>query len=230
MLDTVQKTCSKCRLGKAVTDFSKDKTKLGGYRTDCKNCSNARNKDRYYQNHEENKAYLREYSRNNKDKINEYRRNSPSHKENKKKWYHQRKTTGLCTGCSNTATHGAICDNCFEINKIRKEKLKSLGLCVTHPNEVAYTDGGRCLGCVWKSAELSLKKYNLSIEEYAKMEHAQQRTCAICKEYKDSSLVVDHCHNSGKVRGLLCNTCNVGLGMLNNKFKLNNAATYLGLE
>lgn len=49
----------------------------------------------------------------------------------------------------------------------------------------------------------------------------QNGRCKICDiEAKDamwSVLVVDHCHATGKIRGLLCNSCNVGLG----KFKDN---------
>ena len=37
------------------------------------------------------------------------------------------------------------------------------------------------------------------------------KTCAICG--KDKRLVVDHCHQSGRIRGVLCLTCNAGLGM-----------------
>lgn len=50
----------------------------------------------------------------------------------------------------------------------------------------------------------------------------QNHLCAICgnpetvKNYKDvvSKLSVDHCHRTGKVRGLLCQNCNKGIGNL----------------
>ena len=46
---------------------------------------------------------------------------------------------------------------------------------------------------------------------------AQDGRCAICRKIPTTGphkgkLAVDHCHTSGKVRGLLCNICNVGLG------------------
>ena len=60
----------------------------------------------------------------------------------------------------------------------------------------------------------SLKaKYGITLEEYDKMFVAQGGLCKICFTATDKPLVVDHCHTSLKVRGLLCSTCNAGLGM-----------------
>jgi hypothetical protein len=54
-------------------------------------------------------------------------------------------------------------------------------------------------------------KYGIEIEEYDKMYLDQKGCCKICnKEYK--LLSVDHCHNTGLVRGLLCKICNTSLG------------------
>lgn len=58
----------------------------------------------------------------------------------------------------------------------------------------------------------------------------QQAKCAICdtKPDKYPGLVVDHCHTTGKVRGLLCTKCNLGLGHFkDNKEALAKAALYL---
>ena len=64
-----------------------------------------------------------------------------------------------------------------------------------------------------------LKKYGLSLEEYARMAESQEGRCAACGNVPDvmtykRNLFVDHCHETGKVRGLLCHSCNVASGLL----------------
>jgi len=57
--------------------------------------------------------------------------------------------------------------------------------------------------------------YKISLEEYTRLLKQQNGVCAICKlpqVDKRKYLCVDHDHKTGKVRGLLCNLCNVGLG------------------
>ena len=54
--------------------------------------------------------------------------------------------------------------------------------------------------------------YGLSPEAYEQMRQIQDGKCAICK--KEKPLVVDHSHQYGHVRSLICSSCNVGIGML----------------
>jgi endogenous inhibitor of DNA gyrase (YacG/DUF329 family) len=56
--------------------------------------------------------------------------------------------------------------------------------------------------------------YKMTIEQYKSMESDQNGVCKICKRVCPSGrkLSVDHCHISGKIRGLLCMKCNKGLG------------------
>jgi hypothetical protein len=58
------------------------------------------------------------------------------------------------------------------------------------------------------------RRYGLSAEDYKALLHAQGGACAICRgELKgDRDTHVDHCHDTGLVRGILCSRCNTGLG------------------
>jgi hypothetical protein len=70
-------------------------------------------------------------------------------------------------------------------------------------------------------------RYNLTPEEYTYMVIEQGGKCAICKDVSDG-LCVDHDHNTGEVRGLLCRKCNTGIGMLQDNLEnLKNAVAYL---
>lgn len=58
-------------------------------------------------------------------------------------------------------------------------------------------------------------KYKLTREGFYALLGAQGGRCAICsKDLPKGTAVVDHCHESGKVRGLLCGQCNTGIGLL----------------
>lgn len=71
------------------------------------------------------------------------------------------------------------------------------------------------------------RRYGISLEERDRMAAEQGGVCAICREAK--TLVVDHCHTSGEVRGLLCNDCNWMLGLAkDNPANLAAAIGYLG--
>lgn len=59
------------------------------------------------------------------------------------------------------------------------------------------------------------QKYGITQEDYQRMLDSQSNVCAICGGYETwehSRLCVDHCHKTGKVRGLLCSRCNKALG------------------
>lgn len=61
------------------------------------------------------------------------------------------------------------------------------------------------------------RKYNIDLEEYNRIFMEQKGKCAICGTHQSElkrALDVDHCHKNNKVRGLLCNSCNIGLGHL----------------
>jgi len=55
-------------------------------------------------------------------------------------------------------------------------------------------------------------KYGITPEQFDEMVKAQNGCCKICEKPQDRVLHVDHCHETGKIRGLLCSTCNTGIG------------------
>lgn len=61
------------------------------------------------------------------------------------------------------------------------------------------------------------RKYGLSREQFELMFDAQGGRCAICKRVPGRPLHVDHDHQSGRVRGLLCGPCNRALGLLDDQ-------------
>lgn len=76
------------------------------------------------------------------------------------------------------------------------------------------------------------RKYSMTLEDYNQLSEDQNHTCAICyteeTSQRNNFLSVDHDHLTGRVRGLLCNTCNRALGLFNDNIELlNNSIKYL---
>ena len=77
------------------------------------------------------------------------------------------------------------------------------------------------------------KNFDLTPEDYESILSAQGGSCAICGTTnflysRGKRPHIDHCHQSGKIRGLLCGHCNIGLGQFfDNVALLGNAITYL---
>lgn len=87
-----------------------------------------------------------------------------------------------------------------------------------------------CKGCfkLWQQSDVGKitarkahlqQQYSITLDDYDNMLVEQNNCCAICstsvKECDTGSgnhLAVDHCHDTGKVRGLLCASCNIMLG------------------
>ncbi len=57
-------------------------------------------------------------------------------------------------------------------------------------------------------------KYGISLDTYEALLQVQNYVCAICGGNGKNRLSVDHDHATGKIRGLLCRACNVGIGNL----------------
>lgn len=68
--------------------------------------------------------------------------------------------------------------------------------------------------------------YGITVQQYDEMLRSQQGVCAICKGSCASgrNLAVDHDHNTGKIRGLLCGNCNQGIGRFSDDQEIMQAA------
>jgi hypothetical protein len=79
------------------------------------------------------------------------------------------------------------------------------------------------------------KSYGITVEKYNELYKIQGGKCAICNEDasvklkgRKKNLCVDHCHDTGVIRGLLCDPCNRAIGLLKDDFNvIQNAIDYL---
>ncbi len=84
-----------------------------------------------------------------------------------------------------------------------------------------------------RGAAHRLARYGVTQEAFDAMVVSQSGACAICGSVPDGAgklavLHVDHCHDTGRVRGLLCHWCNTGLGSFRDRPELlARAAGYL---
>ena len=102
-----------------------------------------------------------------------------------------------------------------------------------HDKEIVGRDKhGRCMPCRQDRARRYLKRtrYNVTDKQIEDMSILQNHKCRICKEYT-KTLFIDHCHISGRVRGLLCRHCNSMLGFAKDNIEiLRLAMDYLDLN
>jgi len=76
-----------------------------------------------------------------------------------------------------------------------------------------------------------LKKFGLTLDIYKSMVKNQNGKCLICEELSKRNLCVDHNHSNGKIRGLLCQSCNLVIGNAkDNADILKSAIKYLQRE
>jgi hypothetical protein len=103
------------------------------------------------------------------------------------------------------------CKNTYELERFvvnRTQPRDVGGYCLPCHNEVVRSNAIKNHGST-RSKHLKAR-YGLTSEEVAAMIEAQGGLCAICR--RKAAEHVDHDHYTGEVRGILCFTCNVGLG------------------
>lgn len=133
--------------------------------------------------------------------------------------------------------HGDLkCNKCGEYKDVssyewQKDRPKPRSTCQLCRSRVPKTDSQ-----LKKKSEYKKKLYASNKKHYRMV--WEKRVYGVCKEdFKynycaicgiTERLHIDHCHNSGDVRGLLCSNCNLGIGNLKDNIKiLKNAILYL---
>lgn len=117
-----------------------------------------------------------------------------------------------------------ICNRCKSNKFGFGNKWGDLELDSSISNELAtkLTKGSKKLGNL------------ITKEDYNLMYHLQDGKCKICSRHQSKlkkSLSIDHCHKTGKIRGLLCHNCNAAIGLLKEDINaIESAIIYLKLS
>lgn len=115
------------------------------------------------------------------------------------------------------------------------------GFCASHYAKKMWADGHRSPSVNPKGhRERRIKhRYGITIAEYDALVEAQGGKCAICKQppsnqntraHWDGKLCVDHDHETGTVRGLLCNDCNLAVGYAKSEATARSMVEYFRLH
>lgn len=116
------------------------------------------------------------------------------------------------------------CNTTKPVEEFYKNRSRADGLnskckdCTKVYVDILYSDENKKLKrkSNWDKQRLK-DKYGLSLEDREDLLKRQNYCCLICQTHfdgqsKNTKAYIDHCHSTGKVRGLLCNSCNLGLG------------------
>lgn len=234
--DTInQITCRRCFFTFPETEFHKRSNSPKDKTTLCKRCTSVENRTKYQQQKAITKVAPAEKccSRCKETKLIEMFNFKPTTQD------------GRNTICR-------TCTNIFSVRSNQKRKLhrevaieKRCSHCdLIKPAKDFYIDKGyeeglskRCRLCHRATIHLArrCRQFGITVEQYVYMAHAQNDVCAICKriplDVHPNGFSIDHCHNTGIVRGLLCNHCNTGLGFFEDNPKaLAQAIVYLNQQ
>lgn len=137
--------------------------------------------------------YKKKYYRDNIDKVKSravlYKKNNPEKNKKYQKKYYEKNKEKINAYGKRWALENRDKKSAYERNWAKKYPEKAIG------QRLFYNHG-------------------ITLEQYNQMFVNQNGICLICKKYDKAGkrLVVDHNHESGTIRGLLCDSCNKGLG------------------
>ena len=117
--------------------------------------------------------------------------------------------------------HSCACKSCYQIKR-RAYQINYMATVGKAKARSRYSPE--------KRSEQIVKSYGLTLEKYELILALQGGGCAICKSKeaktkRNGRFCVDHDHQTGEVRGLLCAPCNRGIGLLQDKIEVLESAT-----
>lgn len=110
-----------------------------------------------------------------------------------------------CRKCGGTLRYrrkDTRCVACFKINRRENERERTTEAGIASRKRRSNR----------QRAKAVFEKYGYTEAQLQSMSAARKHECTICGTAQTKRLSADHCHKSGKFRGLLCPNCNVGLG------------------
>lgn len=202
------KKCSKCGEEKAEAEFNKRSDRRGRFKSQCKLCEReggrianrkhrASNREKILKRRKEvRRRNLKKYRKKGREDA---RKNRPARKAYEDKTRERRNMLARLRHTRNPECRRKISRRHYKNMRKSKKKIAERNL----KQKEHYR----------RSPEARLRRlYKLTLEQFDEMILNQGGMCAICS--KSCKLVVDHDHESKKVRGLLCPTCNQGIGLL----------------
>lgn len=132
------------------------------------------------------------------------------------------------------SNHKCRCDACRRAHNLAcaRRKRANVGLelpeGMSHGNKNSYQRGCRCDLCRRAHANYSAERGRAArSKRVGQLRETQQGLCACCKR-EPEKLVMDHIHGTDHIRGLLCHSCNTGIGKLGDNIEgLERALAYL---
>lgn len=194
------KTCNKCNKEKSFNEFLADKRNADGKQgicTDCRNAAKKINRD------QRQSGAISTVTVESKvcNKCNKLKTIGSFFKD---------------SGCSDG--HATMCKECKVqmTTKWRDENREQYNAAMRTYNKKNYHKN-------------RLNRYKLSVEKHQEMLQEQANKCAICEASppEGKPLVIDHHHDTGKVRGLLCYVCNRNVVVLDDPEILKKTLAYM---
>lgn len=207
-------SCCKCEQLKPISEFNKDKSKKHGFTYRCKDCISSARRTGRKPNSAARTAQISEYM-----KLRHAVARAPVlalMAEEKKACTKCKEIKSLSLFTKDAGQPRGYRSSCKDCNRAYYNRVAREYF---HANKEKISSKA-----IWYNRK---SQFGLTREKYFEVLSSQNNACAICKKASDK-MRVDHNHETGKFRGLLCHKCNSGIGLLgDNVTIIKNAAEYL---